>query len=52
VPTQREKPGLLDELAAERKMQLEKERAESQQQSDKLAEEIMELTGADSSRIG
>ncbi len=45
------KPGLLDELAAERKTLLEKERAELQQQADKLAEEIRELGGEAASRI-
>ena len=39
------KPGLLDELAAERKKLLEKESAALQQQADKLAEEIKELSG-------
>ena len=38
-------PGVLDELAAERKKLLEKESAELQQQGDKLAEEIEELSG-------
>lgn len=46
------KPGLLDELAAERKQLLEKESAELQQQADKLAEEIRELSGEESIRIG
>jgi hypothetical protein len=45
------KPGLLDELAAERKKLLEKESAELQQEADKLAEEIKELGGEASSRI-
>ncbi len=40
------KPGLLDELAAERKQLLEKESANLQQQADKLAEEIKELSGS------
>ena len=39
------KPGVLDELAAERKKLLEKESEELQQQADKLAEEIRELSG-------
>jgi DNA polymerase-3 subunit epsilon len=46
------KPGLLDELAAERKVLLEKESAELQQQADRLAEEIRELSGESASRIG
>ncbi len=45
------KPGVLDELAAERKKLLEKESAELQQQADKLAEEIRELSGETPSRI-
>jgi DNA polymerase-3 subunit epsilon len=45
------KPGVLDELAAERKKLLEKESAELQQQADKLAEEIKELGGGEASRI-
>ena len=46
------KPGLLDELAAERKVLLEKESGELQQQADKLAEEIKELGGGETgSRI-
>jgi len=39
------KPGVLDELAAERKQLLEQESVELQQQADKLAEEIRELSG-------
>ena len=39
------KPGLLDELAVERKKLLEKESEELQEQADKLAEEIRELGG-------
>jgi hypothetical protein len=39
------KPGLLDELAAERKTLLEKESGALLQQADKLAEEIRELGG-------
>jgi hypothetical protein len=46
------KPGVLDELAAERRKLLEKESAELQQQADKLAEEIKELGGGEESRIG
>ena len=46
------KPGVLDELAAERKQLLEKESGELQLQADKLAEEIKELSGGEaSSRI-
>ena len=44
-------PGVLDELAAERKKLLEKESAELQQQGDKLAEEIEELSGEGPERI-
>jgi DNA polymerase III epsilon subunit-like protein len=40
-----QKPGVLDELAAERKTLLEKESGDLQQQADKLAEEIRELSG-------
>lgn len=47
-----QKPGLLDELAAERKALLEKESGELQRQADKLAEEIRELGGGETgSRI-
>jgi len=45
------KPNLLDDLAVERKKLLEKENGELQQQADKLAEEIKELSGVESSRI-
>lgn len=45
------KPGLVDELAAERKKLLEKERGELQAQAEKLAEEIKELGGETASRI-
>lgn len=46
------KPGLLDELAAERKALLEKQSGELQQQADKLADEIRELSGVEAaSRI-
>ncbi len=45
------KPGLLDELVAERKQLLENESAELQQQANKLADEIEELVGIESSRI-
>ena len=40
-----QKPGVLDELVVERKRLLEKESGELQQQADKLAEEIRELSG-------
>jgi hypothetical protein len=46
-----QKPGVLEELAAERKTLLERESGELQQQADKLAEEIKELAGETSSRI-
>ena len=46
-----QKPGMLDELAAERKTLLEKESAELQQQADKLAEEIKELSGQEPTSI-
>ena len=39
------KPGALDELAAERAKQLEKESAELELQAERLAEEIKELSG-------
>ena len=39
------KPGLLDELAAERAKQLEKESAELEQPAARLAEESKELSG-------
>ena len=45
------KPGLLDELAAERKQLLEKESAELEVQAGKLAEEIRELSGNAADRI-
>jgi len=45
------KPGVLDELAAERKGLLEKESAELDKQASQLAEEIKELTGEESTRI-
>lgn len=47
-----QKPGALDELAAERIKLLEKESAELQQEAEKLAEEIEELSGEGSMRIG
>jgi DNA polymerase III epsilon subunit-like protein len=46
-----QKPGVLEELAAERKKLLEKETAELRQQAEKLAEEIKELTGAEQPQI-
>ena len=46
------KPGVLEELAAKRAKLLEKESAELEMQSDKLAEEIKELGGEEASRIG
>src|SRR5258708_16957713 len=46
-----QRPGVLDELVAERRKLLEKERGELQQQADKLAEEIKELGGTELSRI-
>jgi hypothetical protein len=46
-----QKPGVLDELAAERAEILDKESAELEQQVTRLAEEIKELSGAESSRI-
>ena len=47
----KQKPGLLAELAAERKKLLEKESEELQQQADKLAEEIKELSGQEPTGI-
>ena len=41
-----QKPGVLEELAAERAALLEKESAELEGQADKLAEEIKELGGS------
>jgi len=46
-----QKPGMLDELAAERKKLLEKESAELEAQADGLAEEIKQLSGGESSPI-
>src|SRR2546428_4178975 len=40
-----QKPGVLDGLAAERKKLLETESAELEEQADRLAEEIKELSG-------
>ena len=45
------KPGVLDELAAERTKLLENESAELEKQADKLAEEIKELSGEPVNRI-
>ena len=45
------KPGLLDELVAERKQLLEKESAELEMQAGKLADEIRELSGNAAERI-
>lgn len=45
------KPGVLEELAAERRKLLEKESAELQAQADRLAEEIRELGGEAANRI-
>jgi DNA polymerase-3 subunit epsilon len=46
------KPGVLDELAAERAKVLEKERAEFEKEAERLAEEIEELAGEAPARIG
>ena len=46
------KPGVLDELAAERASLLEKESAELEQQAQRLAEEIEELSQERPVRIG
>ena len=45
------KPGVLDELAAERAKQLENESAELEQQATRSAEEIKELSGEAGDRI-
>ena len=45
------KPGVLDELLAERAKQLENESAELEQQATRLAEEIKELSGELAERI-
>ena len=47
-----QRPGVLDELAAERVKLLEKESAELQKEANKLGEEITELTGQTASGIG
>ena len=46
------KPGVLDELAAERGSQLEKESTELEKQARRLAAEIEELSGETPFRIG
>ena len=46
------KPGVLDELAAERAKVLEKERAELEKEAERLAGEIEELAGESPARIG
>ena len=46
------KPGVLDELAAERANVLEKESAELQKEAERLAREIEELAGEAPARIG
>jgi hypothetical protein len=45
------KPGVLEELAAERAKLLDKESAELERQADRLAGEIKELSGEVPSRI-
>jgi DNA polymerase-3 subunit epsilon len=47
-----QRPGVLEELATERSKLLEQESVELQQEAEKLAEEIRELGGAETSRIG
>jgi len=47
-----QKAGVLDELASERATLLDQESAELEKQAEKLAEEIKELNGEVSSRIG
>jgi hypothetical protein len=46
------RPGVLDELAAERVRLLEKETAELEKQAKRLAQEIEELAGETPVRIG
>jgi hypothetical protein len=46
-----QKPGVLDELAAERAKQLEIENAELEKQADKLAKEIKKLSGKSADKI-
>jgi hypothetical protein len=47
-----QKPGVLNELAAERIKRLETESAELQPQAEALSSEIAELNGEAASRIG
>jgi hypothetical protein len=47
-----QKPGVLDELAAERATQLQKESAELEMRAERLAQEIEELAGETPARIG
>jgi hypothetical protein len=46
-----QKPGILDELAAERAKQLEVENAELEKQAERLAKEIKRLSGKSAERI-
>jgi len=46
-----QKPGVLDELAAERAKLLEKENAELEKQADQLAKEIKRLSGKSADKI-
>ncbi|MGD0349749.1 MAG: hypothetical protein ABSB84_05455 [Verrucomicrobiota bacterium] len=46
-----QKPGILDELAAERAKQLELENAELEKQAEQLAKEIKKLSGKSAHRI-
>src|ERR1035437_3557214 len=46
-----QKPGVLDELAAERSKQLEVENAELEMQAERLAKEIKKLSGKAADRI-
>jgi DNA polymerase III epsilon subunit-like protein len=46
-----QRPGVLDELATERRNLLEKESAQLEVEANRLAEEIKELSGEESSRI-
>jgi len=46
-----QKPGVLDELAAERAELLDKESAELEEQANRLADEIEELGGEQPTRI-
>ena len=46
-----QRPGVLDELVAERVKLLEKESAELQQQAENLANEIKELSGNSAEKI-